>query len=352
MPDSNNKTYWFQRHPRLTLLFVAVFGCILLIVPAEFAARLFLPALAPTREERVKFWRYDELLGWSHTPNQHGCVNHRDFSVEVTINSHGLRDSEYTLDRKDKKRMLILGDSFGWGFGVEQSERFSEVIESAHPDWEIINASVSGYGTDQQFLYLRERGMAFKADAVLLLFCDNDLTNNLDDEQYWHNKPYFTLDNNNLQLQNTPVPKATLKQRIDRTLLGRTYLGKGIYFTIRKISRFISVSSRDKTRSDTRQTSGQEIQYEMTFHLLKAIDTLCREHNTRFIIVNIPMDAEKRLFLQELSDKEHIPHLSLQSTFEKTGSEVTFPHDPHWNARGHAVAAGVIEDFLYELKLF
>ena len=41
--------------------------------------------------------------------------------------------------------MLILGDSFGWGYGVEHHERFSKILEDAHPDWEIINASVTGF---------------------------------------------------------------------------------------------------------------------------------------------------------------------------------------------------------------
>lgn len=41
--------------------------------------------------------------------------------------------------------MLILGDSFGWGYGVEHHERFSKILEEAHPDWEIISASVTGF---------------------------------------------------------------------------------------------------------------------------------------------------------------------------------------------------------------
>ena len=159
MNDRTPPKRWFYRHPGLTLSAIAFLGCGAATVSVEISARMFFPEWAPTREERVKFWIHSELLGWEHTPNQQGRFNHRDFSVDVAINSHGMRDDEYSIERTDKKRMLVLGDSFGWGFGVEHQERFSEMLEKKHRNWEIINASVSGYGTDQQYLFLREKGM-------------------------------------------------------------------------------------------------------------------------------------------------------------------------------------------------
>src|SRR4030095_12115366 len=102
-----------------------------------------------------------------------------EFSVEVSINSHGQRDDEYPVERTGKRRMFVLGDSLGWGFGVELHERFSERMEDIHPDWEIINASVSGYSTDQELLYLQHQGMVFAPDVVLLLFHPNDFEGNV-----------------------------------------------------------------------------------------------------------------------------------------------------------------------------
>jgi len=149
------QSYWFQRHPRWTLFVVQVCSVLLALLLAEGAARLIFPKWVPDRQDRVNFWRYDALLGWSQTPNQEGRLNHPEFSVDIRINSLGLRDDEYPVERTAKRRMLVLGDSFGWGFGVEQEQRLTEIIEGLHPEWEIINASVSGYGTDQEFLYLR-----------------------------------------------------------------------------------------------------------------------------------------------------------------------------------------------------
>jgi len=48
--------------------------------------------------------------------------------VEVVINSKGMRDGEHSMVPTGKRRMLILGDSFGWGYGVEHHERFSKIL--------------------------------------------------------------------------------------------------------------------------------------------------------------------------------------------------------------------------------
>ena len=62
--------------------------------------------------------------------------------MTVKLNSHGLRDNEYLLTRTKNGRILVLGDSFGWGFGVEHEDIFSEVIERRNREWEIINQRV------------------------------------------------------------------------------------------------------------------------------------------------------------------------------------------------------------------
>jgi len=91
MDSSERGKYFFQRYPKTTLVLTALFGCLLVAVLMELAVRSMSREWAPTREERAKFWRYDPLVGWSHQPGQRGRLNHRDFTIEVAINSQGLR---------------------------------------------------------------------------------------------------------------------------------------------------------------------------------------------------------------------------------------------------------------------
>lgn len=351
---SKNKTYWFKRHPVIALVSFSIFGCIFVIILAELSARIIFPEWHPMREERVKFWRYDELLGWAHNPGQRGRLNHIDFSVEVVINSDGLRDDEYSLERNSKKRMLILGDSYGWGYGVNHDERFSEILERNHSVWEIINASMSGYGTDQQLLYLKQKGIFYKPDVVLLLFHENDFENNIHKEQYWYYKPYFIFENRTLRLKNKPVPKATLKQKIDRFFYGRTYLGKkiSIYKTYQFINYFDSVLGRNENAKTPSNLPKRQNKYIVTKYLIKALNKLSKENGARFIIVSTPMNKKRRSFLYDVTREEGIAFLSLYSTFRKIKERVLFPHDYHWNALGHEVAAKEIDEFLQRERVF
>ncbi len=115
---------WFDRNPKKTLLFVTIFLSLLLLTVGEFTSRILFPNWAPTRAER-NLWTYDRLLGWAHRPNQSGTFKHPDVHVTVKLNSHGLRDNEYPMTRTKNGRILVLGDSFGWGFGVEHEDIFS-----------------------------------------------------------------------------------------------------------------------------------------------------------------------------------------------------------------------------------
>ena len=47
----------------------------------------------------------------------------RVMGVDVKINSDGFRDDEHTTGKSDKRRIVVLGDSliFGWGVEMEQS---------------------------------------------------------------------------------------------------------------------------------------------------------------------------------------------------------------------------------------
>ena len=336
---------WFSRHPTVALSTAVLLGCVVLIMLAEVSMRALLPQWAPEREERTKFWTYDDLLGWAQRPNQRGRFNHRDFSVEVAVNSAGLRAREYSVARTGKKRMLVLGDSFAWGFGVEQRDRFSEVLEAAHPEWEIINAAVSGYGTDQEFLYLRERGIAVKPDVVLLLFCWNDFDNNIHSDQYWYFKPMFTVDDGQLVLHNVPVPKAVLRQRFERWFVGTTYLGWRVHIAKEAVLARMRSDGSGNPDDERRMVA-------VTGQLISSMNDVCKQNGARFVMVSTPMDERMRTRLLEVADSQGIPYLPLDAPFDSTATPITFPHDRHWSAAGHKVAARAIDTFLFKAAVF
>ena len=326
------------------------------LVAAELLTRLVLPDISPARKGRLQFWEYDSTLGWKHKANQRDRFIHPAFDVEVAINSAGLRDDEFdfsTIDTHSERRILVLGDSFGWGFGVEHAERFDTLLEQRHPGWNLINASVSGYGTDQQYLWLRENGVKYRAKAVLLLLYQNDFANNSAKEQYWYYKPRFRLINGQLELFNVPVPDATFRQHVQRFIAGQTYLYGYLYKTV-----FTPLNLRYQAGKIARQREqGEqkpvESSNDITGAILNAIDEFCRENGMEFYIVSVPSQPRYIDFLADFSAKNEINYLSLNSAFaDLPESDYVIPRDRHWNANGHNIAAHEIDKFLRQQNLF
>ena len=72
----------------------------------------------------------------------------------------------------DEKRILVLGDSVTFGWGVSQGETFSDQMEPLLQEqtgarWQVINAGVNGYNSEQEAIYLRTEGMRYSPDHVL-----------------------------------------------------------------------------------------------------------------------------------------------------------------------------------------
>lgn len=113
--------------------------------------------------------------------------------TRVEISSQGLRDQEYALGRQpNTTRVLVLGDSVTFGFGVLAEESFPERLEQRLNDlgdggrYEVINAGVIGYNTIQERVRLQQVGLQFQPDVVVLTFVVNDLldTFSIFDHQY------------------------------------------------------------------------------------------------------------------------------------------------------------------------
>jgi hypothetical protein len=98
------------------------------------------------------------------------------YVIRDTINEQGLRDVPHPARKLPAtKRVLVLGDSFMYGDGVEMEESMPRRLASLMPGVEFINAGVRAWNLDQEYLYYKARGRAWQPDLVLLAFFINDL---------------------------------------------------------------------------------------------------------------------------------------------------------------------------------
>jgi hypothetical protein len=99
-----------------------------------------------------------------------------EYDVAFATNSVGLRDDE--IGTKSGPRVLLIGDSFTSGYGVERSQTVASLLEK-RLEVDVVNAGVGGYELVHQVHYFESRGYELDADlVVLLLYLGNDLSRN------------------------------------------------------------------------------------------------------------------------------------------------------------------------------
>lgn len=174
-------------------------------------------------DETSLLYQYDPTLGWFPTAS----TTDRFLAsrvIGITNNSLGFRAAEFSPDRRP--RLLFLGDSFVWGFDVEASERFTDKLQGNHPEWNVFNLGVSGYGTDQEYLLLQRYFDRLRPQVVFLVFCtETDPFDNSWNSRYGgYFKPYYLVEGSRLRLRGVPVPRCERVFVVQHPLLSESYV--------------------------------------------------------------------------------------------------------------------------------
>lgn len=329
------------------------------LLVSEMVLRLvgFTPMLVSP--ERDRFWKYDALLGWVHQPGQEGIFEMAQFRTSLHINQKGLRGREYPYERtSDAGRILVLGDSFAWGYGVEESERFSELLANSM-DAEVINAGVSGYSTDQELLWFRNEGVKYDPDLVILVLAGNDIGDNYRNIVYTiYYKPRFVLEGDLLTLEGYPVPKASSRARTIYFLSQRSALA---HFLVQRYFDLLSIynDSRANAVKDGSQFSESDstrAPFKVTIALLDEMRKLAESKRVKFMIVatdawwNSPSVGTYEEFIDTLKANGFLV-LDVESMAGFDAEAMKIPDDGHWNRFGHAFVARRIQDFIEDNEL-
>jgi hypothetical protein len=263
---------------------------------------------------------YDPELGWSPIPNSSATfVGSRPISIRH--NSLGLRDIEH--DRTPKPTIVFLGDSLVWGFDVEANERFTEQIRRELPTHRIVNAGVSGYGTDQEYLLLKRIWDKVEPSVVVLMFSvATDRSDNSSNARYdFHYKPYFRLlPNGELQLQGQPAPPS-----------------RHVYFNENWIAQHfllarLAISAAMQVRHPNIKLP------DPTERLLDMMKQFVEERGARFLVGLESSEPQLEAFLRA----QRIPYVSFD------GAERYVTQGGHWTPKGHALVAARLMTLLTE----
>ena len=152
MTGTTRDDNWFEANRGKTRLIVIVI-CLLFIegtVRLAVALDLLPYERYPTSRE-PQYWAYiDPVVGMWRRPHADFVDEGRCYTTHYTSNSAGARDRERSVESSAERRVVVLGDSFVEGYGYDETQRFTELLE-ARTGIEFMNWGTSGaFGTIQE----------------------------------------------------------------------------------------------------------------------------------------------------------------------------------------------------------
>jgi lysophospholipase L1-like esterase len=334
-------------HPGAGNLVLFVAATFVALLAGELVTRLLAPqpptpAFIRPGTPDVQLFALDSVLGMVLKP---AVTVPYAFGTVVRTNTLGLRDREYRPKDPGEFRVLSLGDSYAFGYGVELEQSYGKLLERqlSHefPErrFSVINAGVSGYGTKQQTLSFRRLYGPLQPDFVLATFtAGNDVKNNAEFEEQRRTG------------MQTPMSWLGRNSNLVRLVLKVTF--PAWYF----------MDNRDRG------------EIEHTIALLKELEGDLRDTGIPYLMLVIParhqirpevepgarmllrLGLDELVFRQNRSVTEHfrrdnVPYLDLWPALvaQDSTSPVSFTEDMHLNPLGHAVVAKEIAAKLQEM---
>lgn len=370
----------------LLLLFVALlafFSCL------EIGVRIFAP-------ETKRTLQFNEVVGPKRIPDikfkertsEFGLITHR-------TNSLGFVDSEHKLEKEENTyRIVFLGDSWTEALQVPRDKTFCKILETklneigANKKFEIINLGVSGYATGQEYLVLKEFGLKYNPDLVVLIFyARNDVFYNSLSLYDGSSEPYFDLKDGLLTQVHYPQPIThnKLVSFIIKHFQSPRFFYKKIQLLKTRIENWKNQLAKEEDMSIDEQLriynryydNNWKKAWQITGALIKEININSQNNKADLLVVYLPAaieanpelwkealdkypamknlewDLEKpNYILKEFSQETNINYLDLLPSFREyiseTGEDL---YSNHFNYNGHKLTAELLYNFLLSNNL-
>lgn len=259
----------------------------------------------------------DATLGWKHIPGSSSTalgtthINRNGFRGGVDYDESGVPGA---------RRIIALGDSFTFGYGLDDTETWPHLLEQRLDDTPVINMAANGYGIDQMLLWWRSDGRRFEADLVVLALVWYDFQRTSLSDFQGVPKPRFVRTENGLNL---------IPPRRAGEMRAPTFADYAAHLTRQR---------------DTRDP-------DLPFALIDEIARELAERGTELLIVLLPIQSDLRspnplgTLLGSFAERRGLPFLDLTPRFREdlgAGFEAAFQANLHYTAATNALVADAI----------
>jgi lysophospholipase L1-like esterase len=347
----------------LLLIFSIVFSLIL----GEIILRVFDINLQIKPSIYPRYLKmYDEALGYKLAKNFKGKMKTSEFSIKIEINQEGWRDYRRNYNEPADYCILVLGDSYTFGHGVEMEESYPKILEkklnkNADRLFRVINAGMPGAGQEWHYNFLTRFLKRYPPpDLVIDGFFVNDIRERVND----------------VIIENGWVAERDKKYKIpfEKKLREKSYL----YWLFKNIYNRFSMEA--KREGYLKCLSSYLVDYPGVLKAQWDYNEQCLEQIYRKLdSLNIPLfllyipariqvqaehfaDISKTAkapvenycitkpndLLGKWAKKKNIHYLDLYNVFKTKGRHCYIPDD-HWDRAGHELAAQEIYNSLMRI---
>jgi lysophospholipase L1-like esterase len=368
----------------------------------EFALRA--AGYSPTYINAMgSFHQADDVCGHRGLANLEARFASTEFDVRVVHNEVGFRRLENPEPAgSDAKRVFIFGDSFAWGWGVDQGESYPDQLRLRLRDWKVEGLGVNGVGTVAEHeLFASEcRDRLKPGDVVLLTFCQNDFSDNVNGSRHAEVRDgQVVLMPANSYLRSNwkrtcqqssyvfnylsfVINRFQLERRLRRdnqvtsvsSLASAAKAQAAAADSVRQVTHVEEVNMPNKLPAAPTPSGGMTDQVIVTRHFLGRWKRECDERGARFIVAYIPgmgeltespfasvaaLQSNEKAFRDaffscaqslDIETLDLLPGMLAAKQDPQLGL-LAFPRDTHWTATGHRVVADIIAERLNEKQI-
>lgn len=114
-------------------------------------------------------FEYNGKLFYTMKPNVSCIFSNPEFKTHIQANSAGLRDDDQSLISPS---VICIGDSFTFGWGVEQQNTFPQLLEKLSGK-KVLNGGIPSYGTPREITSLTQFDRR-NLSHLVIQYCSND----------------------------------------------------------------------------------------------------------------------------------------------------------------------------------